>query len=153
MELAKMNFQMGKILSVTTGELLSENHISGIYEILGFMTGENLYTHQLGRAMEMCASAIIEAYPDLSPDNPQLSSLVANLLSCLEEQSTNDKGKILLGWLRNKIYPIYGEYRTIEIFPEWRRNPKDPIDELEEMVPQEKIVMIEMESKPIINSN
>lgn len=43
------NFHLGDILSVTTGCLLSPRRMEGVYDILNFMTADNLFTHQLGR--------------------------------------------------------------------------------------------------------
>jgi len=154
-ELTKMNFQTGKVLSITTGFLLCENHVDGLYEILNFMTGENLFTHQLGRATKICAPAIIENYPSFDPEqNPELAFALRELQEMLKtETAKGQEMELLRGWLASQIYPVYGEYVTIETLPEWRRNSKDPIEELEEMVPKEKIIAAQTDSKPAINPN
>lgn len=43
------SFPTGAVLSVLTGRLVSENHMTGIYEVLNWITGENVYTHQIPR--------------------------------------------------------------------------------------------------------
>jgi hypothetical protein len=43
-----MTFTLGEVLSITHGKLLCP--IDRVYEILNFMTGDDLYTHQLGGA-------------------------------------------------------------------------------------------------------
>jgi hypothetical protein len=59
-----MYFELGVILSVTTGKLLCD--LGRVYDILNFMTGDNLFTHQLPRAMDECKPAIIRQYPQLA---------------------------------------------------------------------------------------
>lgn len=59
-------FHISDVLSITTGRLVSTRHMQGVYEILNYMTGENLYTHQLPRASRECAPAILAAHPDLA---------------------------------------------------------------------------------------
>lgn len=63
-------FHLGDILSATTGKLVSTRHIEGVYDILGFMTGENLMTHQLPRAMREAAPEILRQHPDLADIHP-----------------------------------------------------------------------------------
>jgi hypothetical protein len=59
-------FHLGDILSVTTGRLVSPTHMSGVYEILNWMTGESLFTHQLPRAARECAAPLMKQHPDLA---------------------------------------------------------------------------------------
>jgi hypothetical protein len=65
-------FPLGDVLSITTGRLLSESHVQGIYEILNHMTGESLYTHQLPRAVEVCAPVLRALFPALVGEDPTL---------------------------------------------------------------------------------
>jgi hypothetical protein len=60
------DFHIGDILSVTTGRLVSPRHIGGVYDILNWMTGENLMTHQLPRVSEECEPFLKAQHPDLS---------------------------------------------------------------------------------------
>lgn len=57
---------IGDILSVTTGCLVSPRGIGGVYDLLNYLTGEDLYTHQLPRAMEACRPALLAAFPQLA---------------------------------------------------------------------------------------
>ena len=52
------DFHIGDILSVTTGRLVSPRRMDGVYDILNFMTGDNLFTHQLPRAARECAGPL-----------------------------------------------------------------------------------------------
>jgi len=47
-------FHISDILTVTTGKMVSVHNVEGLYDILNYMTEDNLYTHQLPRAMEEC---------------------------------------------------------------------------------------------------
>lgn len=55
---------LGAILSITTGRLLAD--FGDVHELLDFMTGDTLFTHQLPRAMDEAAPRILEQHPDLS---------------------------------------------------------------------------------------
>ena len=59
-------FHIGDILSVTTGRLVSARHMDGIYEILNWMTGDDLMTHQLPRASRECEQPLRDQFPDLA---------------------------------------------------------------------------------------
>jgi len=58
-------FDLGDILSVTTGFLVSPRHIGGVYDILGYMTGESLFVHQLPRASRECSPFLLAQHPRL----------------------------------------------------------------------------------------
>lgn len=57
-------FPLADVLTVTTGIVLVP--VDRIYEILNWMTGDNLFTHQLGRALTECAPRLLEQHPDLA---------------------------------------------------------------------------------------
>jgi hypothetical protein len=60
-----MTFPLGDILSITTERLVSRDHMDGVYKILGYMTGDELFTHQLPRAAEECRPALLVQHPQL----------------------------------------------------------------------------------------
>ena len=60
------NFDLGDVPSVTTGILVSTRHIEGVYDILNFMTGESLFTHQLPAACRECEPVILAQHPALA---------------------------------------------------------------------------------------
>lgn len=117
-------FHLGDILSITTGRLLSPRHMDGIYDILDFMTGDSLMTHQLIRASKECAEPLLAQHPDLTgihvPEN--LSS---------EKQ--------VYEWLATQT-AVYGETR--EVTPLTNAVHRDPITELAEMVGPDRIVAV-----------
>ncbi len=56
-------FSLGAVLSVTTGRLLAP--MAELYDLLNFMTGDNLMTHQLSRASDECAPVLLGRHPRL----------------------------------------------------------------------------------------
>lgn len=61
----KQAFALAQILSITTGRLLCED-IGAVYDILNYMTGDNLFTHQLPRASDEARPAILAQHPELA---------------------------------------------------------------------------------------
>lgn len=64
--MSTIEFEIGDILSVTTGHLLSRRHMDGIYDILNFMSGDNLFTHQLPRVCREATPVILRQHPQLA---------------------------------------------------------------------------------------
>lgn len=60
------DFDLGDILSITTGRLVSPRKIGGVYDILNYMTGESLFTHQLVRASKTCKPELLRQHPQLA---------------------------------------------------------------------------------------
>jgi hypothetical protein len=111
-------FDLGDILSVTTGYLCSPRHIDGVYDILGYMTGESLMTHQLPRASRACEPALLEQHP-------QLVNIVAP-----EWDWTCDVKEQVFAWL-DAQKAIYGGTLPVTPLTEWHHI--DPLQELVEM--------------------
>lgn len=71
----EQEFTMGQVLSAATGTLMCE--IGGVYEILNYMTGESLMTHQLPRVIREAQPVLLKRHPwladidmsDVNPDN------------------------------------------------------------------------------------
>lgn len=58
-------FPTGAVLSMLTGKLVSENHMEGLYEVANFMTGENVFTHQMPRIFREASPVILAFHPHL----------------------------------------------------------------------------------------
>ena len=61
-----MQFHISDMLTVITGRLVSRDGVDGLYRILNYMTGEDLYTHQLPRAAKECAPVLKMQFPHLA---------------------------------------------------------------------------------------
>lgn len=106
-------FDLGDVLTVTTGILMSPRHMDGVYDILNYMTGDNLMTHQLPRACDQVKPTILEQHP----------TLVAATLSAMKP----DQVPVILAGLKR----IYGE--TLPLTPMTNYRGQDPIEELRAM--------------------
>jgi hypothetical protein len=54
------------VLSTATGVLVSEGGIGGVYEVLNWMTGESVFTHQIPRIGREAAPVLLAAHPTLA---------------------------------------------------------------------------------------
>ncbi len=123
----RRDFHIGDILSITTGHLVSPRYMEGIYDILNFMTGDNLFTHQLIRATEECR-------PNLLQQHPQLVEVDAGGVNAENWQQ----------WLGQQAIK-YGIELPVEPLPLKNRTIKDPFKELEEMVGPDRIINVNLE--------
>lgn len=84
-----MQFHVATLVTITDGHLIAPNHMDDVYAILNYMTGDNLFTHQLTRAAEECQPALLEQHPWLAgvpelPDGMEhdvIMDVVANLVN------------------------------------------------------------------------
>lgn len=118
-------FHLGDILSITTGRLVSKRGMEGVYEILNFMSGDSLYTHQLPRVSKECAPVILAKYPQLA-----------------EVDAIGLNPENHLAWL-DKVCAEYGEEMLIEALPKHAHEFIDPMSELVEMVHPDKIITVQ----------
>lgn len=74
-------FPLRVVLSVTTGRLLTkpqsenDNGISDLYDILGHMTSDQVWTHQLPRLGRECGPWLLRWYPQLAVASEWLGDL------------------------------------------------------------------------------
>lgn len=122
---AARDFHIGDILSVTTGKLLSPRLIGGVYDILNFMTGQSLFTHQLPRVSREAAPVILRQHPNLA------AAEVGDI--------TADNWKDRLAELAAQ----FGETLPIEPMAPGEHAQKNALAELSEMVGDRPIVVVE----------
>ena len=113
-------FSLGSILSVTTGYLLTD--IAEIYDLLSYMTGTSVYTHQIPRVSEECRPAIFFQHPQLI-DLDASSITPENYRDCVA--SWADK---------------YGAELPVAPFTGYES--RDPVEELVEMVGADRVSVI-----------
>lgn len=134
-------FPLADILSITTGRLCCD--MGKIYEILNFVTGDNLYTHVLGRASKFAAPFILEEHPALKLCG---TDLCMNKLTEFIERSSPDIGvKAWLGWIK-KVLGVEDSYEIQCHEDAWMS--LNPISELIGMVGEEKVVVMPSEADP-----
>lgn len=122
------DFHLGDILSITTGRLVSPRHMDGIYDILNYMSGDNLFTHQLPRVMG-------EARPILLAAHPQLSSVDEDA-----EIGPNNVG----AWLAAQV-ALFGEMLPVPKLNEDQHERIDPMSELAEKIHPSRLITISTE--------
>lgn len=121
------SFDLGDVLSITTGRLVSLRHMAGIYDILNFMTGDDLYTHQLGRGMEKCAPALFAQHPSLKDVECPAEFTPETWRPWLDAQKRINGESLTVAPLAN------GEWTSV-----------DPLLELETMVGKERVISVEV---------
>jgi hypothetical protein len=145
MEAREREFHVSDVLSITTGLLLSTRHIDGVYDILNFMTGDKLFTHQLPRASDECKPYLQEQFPQLF--TPEMDFAVAELREMLKTKSgKKEPEKLILGWLSKLTSGQYkvkcDEKLMVKAIPQNAHAVKDPMEEAAEMMggDREKVI-------------
>lgn len=120
------NFPTLDALSALTGSLVTPKGIGAVYEVLDFMTGEGLFTHQLPRVSREAQAFMLKRLPALAE-------------TCEEaKQVTRDNYQHWQAvWLAR-----HGETITLARMGIDDHEPIDPISELAEMVPPERRIIV-----------
>ena len=106
------SFHLGDILSITTGRLVSPRKMDGIYDILTYMTGGQLYSHQLLGAERVCKLHLLMQYP---------------ILETIDASNVNSRN--WQNWIAEKI-SMYGEYLQIKPLILYFHENKDQFEKL-----------------------
>lgn len=125
------DFHLGDILSITTSHLVSPRHIDGVYDILGWMTGEPLWTHQLPRASRECQPFLLQQHPDLTAVK-------------FPEGLEGEAG--VAAWLAEQV-AVYGEMRPVAPLASEDHTSIDPISELKMMRPDMPVIGVEIDGE------
>jgi hypothetical protein len=120
-------FHIGDVLSVTTGFLVAPRGIEAMYDLLNFMTGDSLFTHQLPRASRECA-------PDLLRQHPKLAEVEVPAAFRDEAHA--------LSWLAEQV-AVFGERLDVSPLAEVDHTRIDPLTELASMVGTDRIIAVE----------
>ncbi len=141
-------FGIRTILTVTTGRLLTasepavegkpqDNGIGKMYDLLGWMTDDQPFTHQLGRFAKECKPWLLRWFPELeslgSEDN------LLRLGGLLEKKKHLEADEAIRFWL--SAYDLPESYDVPKI-PRDDHNRKDPIQEMVEMRSPESVIVV-----------
>jgi len=121
-------FSVHDILSITTGVLVSKRHMDGVYDILNYMTGDDLFTHALPRASDMCRPALLEQHP-------QLATVDADAIN---RETYRD--------MQAQWEAEFGTELPVEPLADWKS--KDPLTELRDRLPDKQIVVVAVDDGP-----
>jgi hypothetical protein len=112
-------FHLGDILSITTHRLVSPRGMTGVEDILTWMTGERrLVTSQLPRAGDECRGPLLAQHPDLAGvEVPDFGDI------------PDEAGQRVELWLTEQA-AIYGESREVAPLHADDHTHIDPLTEL-----------------------
>lgn len=125
-----MKFHICTIITIVTGRLVSPNHMGDIYEILNFMTGDSLFTHQLPRVRRECKPYLLDQFP-------QLVVLTDEVM----DQWRIDSEETLAPFTEAMVAQ-YGKYHEVQPIPMDDHDVIDPMEELKGMVDESKIIQV-----------
>lgn len=115
------SFHIGAILSVTGEALMCP--IGDVYEILNYMTDDNLFTHQLPRVARECRPVLLKQQPQLSAwvDDVTPENYKARLADAIKQ---------------------FGEELSVEPLAANEHEYIDPMSELAEKIHPDKIIPV-----------
>ena len=117
-------FHISDVLTITTGRFVSIRRMEGVYDILNYLTADNLFTHQIPRAMRECAPVLLARHPELAAADP-------------EGMTAENHTEYLARWVSQ-----FGETMTIWPLADGQHERIDPIAELSEMVDPSRIIPV-----------
>lgn len=112
------------VLSTVTGYLICD--IGAVYEVLNWMTGESVFTHQLPRIGREAAPVVLAAHPELATAYEEA------------EQISRDTWQ---HW-RDTWIKRYGATISVPKFTADSHERVDPISELAEKVSPDRIITV-----------
>lgn len=121
-------FHLGDVLSVTTGFLVAPRGMEAMYDLLDYMTGDSLFTHQLPRAARECAPELLRQYPKLAE---------------VEVPAEFTGEAHALAWLAEQV-AVFGEHLDVDPLAEVDHTRIDPLTELASMVGTDRIIAVEV---------
>lgn len=134
--MATREFDIGTVLTIAANRLVAPKLMDDVYAILNFMTQDDLYTHQLPRAIRECR-------PFLERQHPQLAAARFEMLDELLGPIGPANVEIVEKWLKSEIaHHGWPQTLPVESIPQEERERKHPLSELAEMVPQENIIVV-----------
>ena len=121
----KKTFHISDILSITTGRLVSNRHIDGVYDVIGHLVGRDVWTHELvvyaDQAREECCKQL--GWPSEVP------------------KVTDEDMKDIPGWLL-KLEKKYGREHTLICPKDFASHDAGPIASAVEMADSDKVVVV-----------
>lgn len=118
------DFPTSGVLSTITGRLMGD--IGEVYEVLNWMTGESVFTHQIPRISR-------EAQPVIIAAHPQLAAAISEA-----EQVNPDNFRT---WLKTWV-ERYGATISVPKFNVDQHEQIDPVSELAEKVHPDRIITV-----------
>jgi len=121
-EIKSKVFSTGAVLTVIGGRLLCG--MSEVYEILNFLTGDEIYTHQIPRAFDWAKERLLKQFPGLRDID------FSNVGS--------ENHKEFLSDLEDK----HGVEMVVHAIENSDWNSINPIEELKQMMPDKPVIKV-----------
>lgn len=120
-------FHLGDLLSITTQALVSPTGMDGVHQILDFLVGEPLWTHQLPRACDECAPELLQQFPFLAE---------------IEAPTFRDEAHVFV-WLAEQC-DKYGTFFEVSPLAAADHTSIDPLAELKMIAPDMPVIPIQL---------
>lgn len=131
-EVGGETFPLSHVLSVATDYLFCD--VGGLYKILNHITGDNLYTHMLPRALSFAAPRLKERFPELAAiDIEEHRQRLAPLLA--GEPDREARLSAIAAWLLTLPLPRCFDIPCLS--EEWEA--KDCIQELADEIGEDRV--------------
>ena len=152
-------FHISDILSATTRCLVSTRGLQGLQEILEFVTGGNVMTHQIHEIMPECQRFLSAQFPYLSLQNDGLRACLDQLKLMAQaldkEERYNEKLPFIEAFIKGAQAHADPHQELPDELPvfsmvmmDWPTPPmSDPIQSLIDRTGQERAFVVEMDLK------
>jgi hypothetical protein len=142
-------FHISDVLSVTTGRLVASRHMEGVYDILDFLTGDQLFTHQLPRAERECTPWMRSQFPRLFPEEPIIAQALLDLDALMTEGDTREERGAKID---QRVERLRLALELPEMLPVYEMGADmhthiDPFEEAQAMMGDDRVIVVETEQK------
>jgi len=118
-----------------------------VYDILNYMTDDNLFTHQLPRACRECEPWLKSQYPRLFSSDPQMEECLRLLDEMLEAVPDDSKRQSVEDWVKHvKVVFALPDLLSVEQILAGSHGHIDPIEEAIAMKGQDSVIVVELEN-------
>lgn len=121
-------FSLAQVLTAMHGALLCD--MGGVYEIMNYLTGDNLFTHQLPRAFRECEPWLKRRHPDLAALDAS-GVTPENWRTFLESAEAR-----------------FGQTVAVSPIPRDDHTTRDPVEELAGMIGADRVIVVDPEATP-----
>lgn len=133
-------FTLEDVLCISTKRLVSSRGMDAIYDVLNWMADDNLFTHQLPRAMRECQPWLLRWFPELDAVNGTMESLDRHIA----QQET--PALAVVAWMAEiqAQLPLRDSYDVPRI-PRDDHEYISPVAEAESMFGKDRVIPIQID--------
>lgn len=117
-------FHICDVLSITGEKLVAPRGVEAVYDLLNYMTGDSLFTHQLPRGARECRPWLLKQHP---------------FLGAISDDEVTPEN--VQDWIA-RVVAEHGEMLSIEPLPPGEHERIDPVSELVEKIHPDRIVVV-----------